>query len=164
MTRISRGNAVDFAVACQVNQARIAKVHRQVFVLVHQVPYCRDRIIRWRLNAQMADGFGFAGPNEKCFLLAVGQECADFRQHRSGGRGLTRVPGKKRLAAFMVTVFGVENPDEIPRAGRRVHAALRGLRDGEMQPASVWGASMTLTAAPERVARFACLLRMTWRT
>ena len=113
---------------------------------------------------EVADGLGFAGPGEECFLLAVGQQCTDFRQHRPSGCGLTRVTGKKRFAAFMVMVFGVKKPDEAPRVGQRVHAALRGLRDGGMPPASVWGASMTLTAAPERVARFACLLRMTWRT
>ena len=109
----------------------------------------------------MADGLGFAGPGEECFLPAVGQQCADFLQHRPSGCSLTRVTGKKCLAAPMVVVFGVEKTDEIPRVGQRVHAALRGLRDGGMPPVSVWGAWMALTAAPERVARFACLLRMT---
>ena len=74
---------------------------------------------RWAVvnRREVADGLGFAGPGEECFLLAVGQQCTDFRQHRPSGCGLTRVTGKKRFAAFMVMVFGVKkNPTKHPES------------------------------------------------
>jgi len=118
----------------QVNEAGIAKIHRQIVVAIHQSPQFGNSIGRRAFDAQVSDRLRFGYPGEEMPLLRCLQERASFGEHRPGRDRYALETGKERLAAIMVRVFRIEQADEV--AGVREYPGFTHLRP--LCAAQIW--------------------------